>query len=292
MPGRGEHVLACGRRARARSARRSILRRCANPARTSANSASGDGTVDRRRRAAVEPHERRVDLGRGARTRSAATVPDHRRLGVVRDLHRRPRRRPCVAGPGDEALPDLPLHHHEACGSIGGDLLEQPHHDGRRDVVRQVRHARPRAAAPASSASRSTVERVAVHDVDASASPPSASTSSSTGSEVAVELERDDVRARPRAARAVSEPSPGPISSTAVAGPHVGEAHDPAGECWGRRGSAGRALGSGGSPCAASSVTDRRRGQRSAWRRRRYRPRRDPSRLRQARGGLDRGQRT
>ena len=118
------------------SERRSILRRCANPARTSVNRPSADGTLtggsDRRRsRTSAES-----TLGLGTNT-VGGTAHDLR-LGEVRHLDRR-RAVLGVARVRRPAAPHLALHHHQDALD-GIRFLEQPHDHGHGHVVGQVRH--------------------------------------------------------------------------------------------------------------------------------------------------------
>ena len=111
MPGQLERRARLDRRARALSARRSILRRVAKPARTSSNIRSGSATATGgvawrcSRTSALSTFGLR-DEHRGRH------VPDHVGLRVVRDLHRQ-RAVGLRARDRGEPLPHLALHHHE-----------------------------------------------------------------------------------------------------------------------------------------------------------------------------------
>ncbi len=234
---------------------RSILRRCANPPRTSTNSSDSDGTdTGGASPPAQTARAPTSTFGRGTNT-VGGTAPDQRGLGVVRDLHR-DRSVLRVAGPCGQSLPHLSLHHHQD-PSDGRRLLEQPHHDGYGDVVGQVRHARPR------SPSTST----AAQSTDAASATRTSTVPRSTPPDRAPTRGRVRAwrRARPRAPRAprsrsasVSEPRPGPISRTASPGCTAGDGRRPAARCSDRRGSAARGSSSDGSR-APSAAPDRRR---------------------------------
>ena len=84
-----------------------------------------------------------ADSTRGAGMNTlGGTMPTTRAGGEVRDLHRH-RAVGLGPGPGGEPLAHLALHHHEH-RRTPRRVLEQPHHDRCRHVVRQVRHRAPR----------------------------------------------------------------------------------------------------------------------------------------------------
>ena len=194
---------------------RSILRRVAKPARTSSNSARRIGDRDRRRTCRTSCTSALSTFGRGTNT-VGGTMPDDRRVARSTRPSPTPRRTASSPTRGRQPLPHLALHHHQHAVDHRR-FFERAHDHRRRDVVRQVRHHRParrrRRAAPAS---RRSARRRAT---TSTSRPPT--TSSSTGSEVPVELDRAARARRRRRSATVSDPTPGPTSTTRSPGSHA-----------------------------------------------------------------------
>ena len=116
-PGRGRTRTRCASPSNGRSALRSILRRCAKPARTSVNSASVDGTSTGG--AARRSSRTSADSTLGAGTNTVAANGTHHAGGcVVRHLHGHGTVGP-AARAGGEPLAHLALHHNRADASRG-----------------------------------------------------------------------------------------------------------------------------------------------------------------------------
>ena len=202
--------------------RRNILRRCANPARTSCEQPLARRHVDRRRVAADELDERASRLWDSGRTRRGgpyrrssprrSTPPSPRaRRRPRRPARRRGARRPPAAPSRDRTSPAaLPR---AARMTTGVATL----------YGRFATHA-PRAGAEQGVVSRRPSRRRRRRATSAS----SATSRSRTGHELAIDLEREHVRTRARRNASVSDPIPAPISNDPVAGVDPGEAHDAA----------------------------------------------------------------
>ena len=220
-----------------RSDRRSVLRRCAKPARTSVNMRSGDDTSTGGAATAVEAHQHRLDLRPGHEHRRGHRAHDPR-LGVPGDADRH-RARGAGAGCRRQALPHLALDHHEHARDLR-DVVEESHDDGRGDVVGQVRHARPLATGEPAREVES--ERVALlHRHVRGVGDDRLE----HGHESSIDLDGEHRRAR-RRERERERPETGPDLEHAVGAVDLRQARDPSWRCSDRRGSSGRARDSAG----------------------------------------------
>ena len=152
-----------GEPAQPASAARSVLRRWANAASTTAKT-SGRGAVVTRRLPPMQRDQAGVDVGR----RPEHRAPDGAgaaRLGVPRDLHRR-HAVDLRARRGDEPVGDLGLHHHQPVGDRR-EAAQQVQQHRHRDVVGQVGHDRAGlggGSVSSRSASACTTSRLAAYD--------------------------------------------------------------------------------------------------------------------------------